>query len=284
MNIIEFTEKYNVFYDGKEWHHGITLQSYEREFLNELSNNRFTLSLASRQMHMTTLLSCYVAYCILFNKEERMAYISPKLDTSCNFISKVKMIIDNYIELSSSKIKTIIHNKKSIKLSNNNKITGFSPSATGFCGYTITQGLIDNPEHIDNLLSLLTSALVGSLSTNGSIHMVGSPKITDMNEFNYFEVLWTSNDSLYKRNTYHYSRNTKYTPERIDNIKTMLGSYSFNSEMELMFVKTQKIKDKIIQTRVNNDLSNKVGMRLIELDISLSDYIRNLIIKDLNEG
>ena len=62
MNIIEFTEKYNTFYSPfHDWVKECTLLYYERDFLNSLMDNKFTINLHSRQMNITQLMAAYAA-------------------------------------------------------------------------------------------------------------------------------------------------------------------------------------------------------------------------------
>ncbi len=64
MNIIEFAEDFGIFFSPVKatWVTDNKLQQYEKDFLSDLVEHRFTLALASRQMNMTTLLATYAAY------------------------------------------------------------------------------------------------------------------------------------------------------------------------------------------------------------------------------
>ena len=69
MDIIEFAEKYISWYqpglNGRQT--GVKLKPYEKEYLTNLVEYKYTITSKSRQMHITTLLSVYAAHFLIFN-------------------------------------------------------------------------------------------------------------------------------------------------------------------------------------------------------------------------
>jgi len=281
MNIIEFTEKYNTFYSPlHDWVKECTLLYYERDFLNSLMDNKFTINLHSRQMNITQLMAAYAAYNLIFGDEESIVYLSCKNDLSKRFVERVRLIIQNYIEKNNLKEDEFIaiNNQQKIVLCNGNIFAGKSATIDATRGYTLTKLLIDNAGHIDNL-EVIYSALIPSLaSRNSNIHMAGQP-----NGITFFTKLATE-DNNYKKLKYHYTLNPiRFNPENIKMIRKNISNEKlWQEEMELKFIEVDKPnKRNIVQFRIPDTLYNDVAKRLMELDCSLSDYMRRLIEKDL---
>ena len=99
----------------------------------------------------------------------------------------------------------------------------------------------------------------------------------------FFNKLVTE-DNQYKKLKYHYTLNPiRFNPENIKSIRQHMSNEKlWQEEMELKFVEVDKPnKRNIVQFRVPDTLYNDVAKRLMELDCSLSDYMRRLIEKDL---
>jgi predicted DNA binding CopG/RHH family protein len=54
----------------------------------------------------------------------------------------------------------------------------------------------------------------------------------------------------------------------------------FNSEINLIDIPNKTNKNRVVTIRVNDDILNKITDKLLERDLSISEYIRQLIESD----
>ena len=279
MNIIEFTEKHLVTFvkPSCTWSDGVVLQDYEKDFLNSLVDNKETINVASRQMHMSTLLCAFAAYKLIFGEDIKISFLDIRRDLVFERINGIRLIIDNFIKKSQSNLNFSIDTKKELRLSNGNSVIGIT-NTDGFRGRATNIIIIDNAAFIHDLEQIY-AALIPTMKTSTAVHLVSSA-----NGINYFHRILTGHNG-FKKNYYHYSLNSRYTPESIEHFKQLMDDRSWKQEMEMQFFNPlQTNRTRVLQVRVNGETYIEVAKRLIELDVNLSEYLHNLINKDLYRG
>jgi len=279
MDLIKFAERYRVYNNPIEGRleYGGKLLTYQSDFLDSLVENRFTISLASRQMTMTTLLATYIAHTLIFGTEEKLIYISPKLDQSRYFVNIVRDILAKYINENPDTVVITNTTKLELFLSNGNRIKAMSSSTDSMRGYSVTKVFIDQAAFIRNLEDIY-SAIMSSLATNGCLHMVTTP-----NGLNFFASLYLNQSSFLTRR-YRYTLNPiKFTPQHIKQLRNDIDERIWQQEMELEFV-TNAPFDYLIQCRVKEDIFTGINQRLILKKESMSNYLRGLIQDDLKNN
>lgn len=275
MNIIEFAEKYGIIRINNELVNCIELQDYEKDFLGSLVENKLTATVASRQMHMSTLLSVYITYNLIFGENETIAILDTKMDLVANKMRNVNLMLNHYMERNPNSIDYKINNKTKLKLSNENSLIGVV-GIGGFCGYRFTKIIIDNAAFIDNLNSLY-STILPMVGSSGSVHMVSCP-----NQIEFFHSIYSNPNNSFKKNAYHYSLNSRYTPERINEMRTYLSKAQWRQEMEMeFFIPERPQRNRTLQVRVDGETYIEVTKRLVQLDMNISEYLYDLIYKDL---
>lgn len=287
MNIIDFAEQYNTHYDilkGK-WVVGGYHQQFEKDFLQQLNDNKFTTSLFSRQMYSSTLMATFIAYSMIFNKKV-IAVFGPRLANSNELVSKVKLVIKKYIEKNppnideddaSNTIDIFVDNKQSITLNNGSMVRAFS-SKSPVCSLSVDMIFIDQAAFIPNLRELY-GASVPALKTGGGIHMVSNP-----NGVEHFCQIYNSDSNVFVKGRYHYSLNSRYSsPEWLESMKEILPEDIWRRELELEFFCVNRPKNQMIQFRLTTELHDKLFIKAHEKKISISDYLRQLIDKDLRK-
>ncbi len=279
MDIIEFTEKHlvynNLTKDGLQY--GCVLQDYEKEFLEGLVKNRFTINLASRQMHMSTLMCAFVAYSLLFNKNEAIHYIAPKLEHAKHHLNVIKIILLKFMESTKSDVRFSIETATKISLTNGNIVKASSATMDALCGFTPSKILIDGASYLTDF-EYRYSVLLAAIATGGQLHILFGPHGLD-----FTFRLYTGHNSFVKRK-YHYSLNSYYTPELIEDLKRRLDERSWNEEMELQFVnKYVPTKYRVLQFRVDDEINYKILARISALNKTVSEYLRDLILKDIKD-
>jgi hypothetical protein len=285
MGILEFAEKYRFFYDKKylKWVDNVPLMEYEKQFLINLIENRFTIDLHSRQIGISTLMATYCAYNLIFGLEERILFIGCRLENAHEFINQVKPILSNYYESNNKKLNLLINRQGEIELENKNKLTTRGMSLDSLRGVNFNKIIVENPSGNPNFKEInRTISYIFSQINKYHYHIIGQICYQDL----FYELF--IGDNIFKKSKWHYSLNSGRYPATY--IQELKGKYideiawQQEMELELVFTKNHINKKNLIQCRVDNEFFNKIGKRLIEMDCSLSEYMRGLIEKDLTHS
>lgn len=291
MDVNEFFEKHRKGIDVTKG--GRVLFDYypfEREVINGIHNNQHTLIKKSRQMHLTTMLAAYVAWYMIFNKnneKSEIVYCSYRFDMSKRFVSLVSAILfdyygDSYVD------QKIVNKKTQITLKNGNTIRVHSDNIDSMCGWSLLPThmyIFDEGAYLRNLDDFLDTMDFVNPDNNIKIVVGSSP-----NGFNYFHRLW--DNSFRGVNKYHhidlpYHKHPKRDEKWAEEQRKLLNfnDLQFNQEILGLFVqplpKPKKNKSNLIQFRVSDEIMNQIGLKLIEKDVTISDYLRDLIKKDI---
>lgn len=277
MNILEFS-RYNTYFDTikKGWVDGPTLQEYEIEFLKTLQDNKFTLSVKSRQMNFSSLICLHIAYFLVFNSNEifNIGLVVSKHDAGVHMLTKIAKILEYYNKLNDVKV-PIIYNKKSINYDKNKLIIIYG--INGLCSFDYDSVIFDEMAWIKDAKEKYEGLVVATQK----VHLISSVN-SKHNLFN--DLLISDKNTLLKKNSYHYSLNKKrYTDAVISGLKDIYPTKIWDSEMEMIGPKKNEKanKERLIQFRVTDDIYSQIGSKLIETGLNLSDYIRSLVVRDL---
>src|SRR5690606_17133478 len=137
MDIHKYMETHRYGVDRtKEGRVKFEYLDFERNFINHIVDNRFSITKKARQMHMTTLLAHYVSWYLLFNEnrdKNTIVYVSTSLNLGHHFINLVK---DNLNDFHTS-IKPQRSSTTEIMMVNGNLLKVVPPKVDSFRGYTI---------------------------------------------------------------------------------------------------------------------------------------------------
>ena len=249
---------------------------FEKRVVNLINDNRFSLILKGRQQNISTILAAYSAWSILNGKH--IGYYTTKQDLCKAFISRVRLMLVNY------GAKFDIDNKMHFSLVDGGSIVGMS-TPTNFCSRTFDEIIYDEAAFIDRFEEAFSIGST-SLATGGKIIVASTP-----NGPEYFFSLWQGSvldENDFKRIKITYKDNPRFDEEWAERMKKMMNMNErhINQELHAEFImpipKRTKPKNKIIQFRLNDELFNKLSIKLIEDDVSISKYLRDLILKDVN--
>lgn len=261
----------------------------DRSYVNMISENRFSLVVKSRQMHFTDTMAAYTAWHLLFNTDEdtnTVVYVSVNLSLGKNFRERVKNLL---IQYGLTKNDLINDNQNTLTLVNGNTLRIFPSTPDAFCSYSINGLLIMDEVAFIKRFKELYSIIVPTISNKCRVIIASTPNGIDffhrlydyaMTGKNLFKVLFVNykdNPKFNNDNWFNQMCKDLGDPKRIK--VELLGEFISGLEYETL----KKPKDKQIIFRVNDEVMSKIGEKLIELDVSISDYIRGLINKDLNQ-
>jgi len=285
MELHEFIEKHRYGVDNLKTPSWGLLDylPFEKDFYNHILNNKLSIIKKSRQMHVTTMLAGYVAWRLINNKDEdEVTYLTNRYDSSKHFIGKVRGILEEY---GLTKDDFDVNNKKEINLKNGNRVLAVSSSVDSLRGFRPKCVIIDEAAFIDNFKGLCNVIIPNIYATNGQIIIASTP-----NGINFFHGLYS--DSITGKNKFKvldliYHMHPKRDSEWFDQMSKMLNYNDTMIKQEILaefIITAEKPKNKsnVIQVRLDDDMMRKLGVKLIENDNSVSEYIRKLINKDIS--
>lgn len=251
---------------------GMKLQmtSQQKEIINDIEKNRFNYYLKSRQIGFSELLVNYISKELILETDFTIILVSHNLSSGYELLKRIKSIINFFNPNLIKKMQ-----RDSIELINGNliKLARVYNGMDQLRGYGFECIIFD--ECFDE--QLLSCALpVLNAKENSRIILGSSLFVKDFANF-------VQKSDCVKR--LHYSNCSLFDEDRVEMLKKTLGN-SFKYEMDLNVVdfiinNKPKEKSKILQFRVDDGLENKILERLIEANVGFSEYVRNLIIKDL---
>jgi hypothetical protein len=285
MDIHKYMETYRYGVDvTKEGRVKFEYLDYERNFINHINDNRFSITKKARQMHMTTLLAHYVTWFLLFNENREKSTIMFIAASSSNGKDFTRLVRENLNDFHSS-IQPQRSTTREIMMVNGNLLKTATPTADACRGYTIDKLLIDGAAYIDNLEDVLAVAFP-ALSTGGSATIVSTP-----NRYNDFFKIWENNKMMrndFKRLSIIWSDNPKRNQEWFDQMCKNMNYDQDMIDQELLakFIPWRPKENKTVnlQVRIQESTLNEIYKKMSEKNISShSDYLRNLILKDVNK-
>lgn len=141
------------------------LFKFQEETLQSFAEFKFNIILKSRQMGISTLVSAFSLWTMIFHKDKNILIISLKQEDAKDIITKVRYAHDNLPTW--LKIKCIEDNRLSLKFSNGSQIKAASTTKKSGVGQALSLLIIDECALIEEAEELWTSALP-TLSTGGN--------------------------------------------------------------------------------------------------------------------
>tara|TARA_R110001592_G_scaffold170728_1_gene408023 strand:- start:26 stop:1606 length:1581 start_codon:yes stop_codon:yes gene_type:complete len=146
---------------------------YQDDMLINFNDHRFNVILKARQLGMSTIVSAYVVWMMLFHRDKNVLVMATKFSTATNVVKKVKNIMKNlpdWIRISDIKI----DNRASFELSNGSQIKATSTSGDAGRSEALSLLVIDEAAHVEGLEDLWTG-LYPTLSTGGRCIALSTP-------------------------------------------------------------------------------------------------------------
>ncbi len=194
---------------------------FQKDLLNDFHDHRFTVILKARQLGISTIVSGYIAWMLLFYKEKNVLVMATKLNTAIEIVEKVKDIIRSVPDWMTI-TKILIDNKTKLELSNGSKIQGVPTSKDAGRGQALSLLVIDEAAHVEDMDDLWTG-LYPTISTGGRCIALSTPNgvgnwfhktyvesTENKNNFHGVSLPWTvhpeRNEEWFKNETKNMSR------------------------------------------------------------------------------
>lgn len=274
----------------------LELLPFEEKFFNHIHDNRFSIIKKSRQMHVTNMLASYSAWLISEkpyigpeDKEEStptVIYLSNNFESSKRF----KTLVMNILPEDTN---TAVNNVREVRLNKGNSLKVMSATMGSLHSQSFTYTklvIIDemaflkrNGEFLTALLPLLTESktkLIIASTPNGleTFHTLWNGATTDKNQFAPLNLTYKDNPLYTEEWLEQMKKNLNYNEAQIR--QELYGEFTLAPTKDELKKKSKK-KSNLIQVRLDDDTLNQIGRKLIEKDINMSEYIRELIKSDL---
>lgn len=159
------------------------LYGFQKNVLSDFTEHQFNIILKSRQMGLSTLVSAYCLWLMLFNKNKNILVVSLKQDDAKDIVSKIRLAHENLPLWLQSAYDD--NNRLSIKFTNGSEIKASSTTKKSGIGQALSLLIIDEAAHVDNADDLWTSAQP-ALSTGGNAIILSTP----FGVGNWFHKMW----------------------------------------------------------------------------------------------
>lgn len=150
------------------------LFKFQERALRDLFNYRFNVIFKSRQMGITTLLSAYALWLMLFNDHKGVLALSFKQDKAKNLVTKVKRMHRNLPSWLKEGVK--VDNQLKFKFENGSEITAEATTEDSGRSESVSFVIIDEAASISNADEVWAAIKLTLDVGNGNCAVVSTPK------------------------------------------------------------------------------------------------------------
>ena len=181
---VHFMKKYCYIQHPQRGRIQFNLYPFQEKVLGLFKDNPYSIILKSRQLGISTLTAAFSLWMMLFHKDKNVLCIATKQETAKNMVTKVRFAYDQLPQW--LQIKTVEHNKLSLRLANGSQIKAVAASSDAGRSEAVSLLLIDEAAFIDGIEEIFSSAQQ-TLATGGGCIALSTPYGTG----NWFHSTWT---------------------------------------------------------------------------------------------
>jgi hypothetical protein len=184
MDPAYFMRKYYMIQHPKRGRIQFALYPFQEKVLKLLQTNEYTITNKSRQLGISTLVSAYSLWLMLFHRDKNVLAIATKQETAKNIVTKIRFAyqgLPNWL-----KIKTVEDNRLSLRLANGSQVKAVAASPDAGRSEAVSLLILDEAAFIENI-DLIFTAAQQTLATGGQCIAVSTPNGTG----NWFHQTYT---------------------------------------------------------------------------------------------
>ena len=182
---VYFMKKYCMIQHPIRGRVNFNLYPFQEKVLKYFKDNEYNIVLKSRQLGISTLVAGYALWMMIFYKDKNILVIATKQDTAKNLVTKVRFMYDNLPAW--LQIKTVEHNKLSLRLSNGSQIKAVSAASDAGRSEALSLLVIDEAAFIEeNKIDPIWTSAQQTLSTGGHAIILSTPNGVG----NFFHRMW----------------------------------------------------------------------------------------------
>jgi len=177
------------------------LYSFQEDAVRDFQDHRYNVVLKARQLGISTTISAYITWLMLFHRSKNVVVMATKLQTAAHLVKKVKLAMKSLPEwMMISRI--VIDNRNSFKLDNESEVKAISTSGDAGRSEALSLLVVDEAAFVENM-DVLWSGLLPTLSTGGDcivastpngvgnlFHKIYSEAEQELNDFNCLKLPW----------------------------------------------------------------------------------------------
>ena len=207
-NPIYFLRTYGKVRDPIKGIMPFNLYPYQEDCIRSFVENRFNITLKSRQTGLSTITAGYIAWLLIFFPAKEVVVVANKQKNAQGFIRKIKLIIKSCPNWMVPKI--LLDNQGSITLSNGSRVEAEATTSDAARSESLTLLVIDEAAAIDTLkVDELWAAAYPTLSLGGAATIISTPKGVG----NFYHRQWTAceaGESDFKALKIHWTQHPIY--------------------------------------------------------------------------
>jgi len=256
---------------------------FQKEMVDTIHNNRFTICKLPRQSGKSTTLVSYILHYVVFNANMNVAILANKASTARDILSRLQLAYENLPKWLQQGVMS--WNKGSLELENGSRVVASSTSSSAVRGGSYNMIFLDEFAFVpNNVAEDFFSSVYPTISSGKSTKVI---IVSTPNGMNLYYKLWT--DAENKRNSYniidvHWSevpgRDEKWKQETIANT----SEEQFKREFECEFLgstNTLVAPHKIKSMSYAEPLTKNAGLSIYEQKVKGHQYV---LVADVARG
>jgi hypothetical protein len=169
---VYFMKKYYMIQHPQRGRQLFDLYPFQEKVLRLFQKHDYSIINKSRQLGISTLVSAYSLWMMLFSKDKNVLVIATKQETAKNMVTKVRFAYQNLPTW--LKITAAEDNRLSLRLSNGSQIKAVSAASDAGRSEAVSLLIIDEAAFIDNIETIFTAAQQ-TLATGGGCIALSTP-------------------------------------------------------------------------------------------------------------
>ena len=171
---VYFMRKYYTIQHPQRGRQLFDLYPFQEKVLRLFQKYPDSIINKSRQLGISTLVSAYSLWLMVFNKDKNILVIATKQDTAKNMVTKVRFAYDNlpvWLRIGTGATE---NNRLSLRLANGSQIKAVSAAGDSGRSEAVSLLVIDEAAFIDNIDTIYTAAKM-TLATGGGCIALSTP-------------------------------------------------------------------------------------------------------------
>jgi hypothetical protein len=246
------------------------LYDFQEKVLQDMANYDYNIILKSRQLGITTLVSAYALWLMIFHSDKNILCISIKQEVSKDIITRVSFANDNLP--SWLRVQCVEDNRLSLRLKNGSQIRATSSSSDAGRSSAISFLIIDECAFIENIESIWASSQQ-TLATGGKAMVLSTPNGVG----NFFHKTWVAAEA--KENKFNtirlpWSLHPERNQEWRDEQTKLLGAKMASQECDCNFESSGNtvIDIEIINWYRDNTVKDPLEKRWVDQGFWIWEY------------
>jgi len=169
---VYFMRKYYWIQHPQRGRIQFNLYQFQEKVAYLFQKDEYLIINKSRQLGISTLVSAYSLWLMLFNQDKNILVIATKQETAKNMVTKIRFAYDQLPGW--LKVKAIEDNRLSLRLANGSQVKAVAASADAGRSEAVSLLILDEAAFIDNIDVIFTAAQQ-TLATGGQCFAVSTP-------------------------------------------------------------------------------------------------------------